>query len=126
MTLDLQQHLIRQMVFSKATFGPGARTNGVLDHIQKEIAEVRESVGTVKHIEEWTDLVILSLDGLTRAIWAGTEYSVPVDQAAAHAVRSITGKQSKNERRDWPDWRGMSPDKAIEHVRGNPEKAHLE
>lgn len=126
MTLDLQQHLIRQMVFSKATFGPGPRTHGVLEHITKEVVEVRDSIGKVKHVEEWCDLVILSLDGLTRAIWAGTGYTISVEEAAAHAVRSIVGKQSKNELRDWPDWRGMSPNKAIEHVRGNPEKAHLE
>ena len=41
--MDLKQHLIRQMAFSKATYGPGTRTNGVLDHLSKEIEEVRES-----------------------------------------------------------------------------------
>lgn len=126
MTLDLQQHLIRQMVFSKATFGPGARTAGVLDHIRKELDEVLDSVGTVKHVEEWCDLVILSLDGLTRAIWAGTDYSVTADEAATHAVEAIVGKQRKNERRDWPDWRTAPEDKAIEHVRGVVGKEHLE
>lgn len=118
MTLDLKQHLIRQMVFSKATFGPGARTAGVLDHIAKEIEEVRDSVDTLKHVEEWVDLVILSLDGLTRAIWAGGDYQMTADEAADHAAKALVGKQAKNERRSWPDWRKAAANKAIEHVRG--------
>lgn len=36
MTMDLEQHLLRQRAFSRATFGPGARTQGVLDYIRKE------------------------------------------------------------------------------------------
>lgn len=126
MTLDLQQHLIRQMVFSKATFGPGARTEGVLDHIRKELVEVRNSIGTVKHVEEWCDLVILSLDGLTRAIWSNGDYALTADDAATYAVEAIVRKQRKNERRDWPDWRTAPEDKAIEHVRGVAGKEHLE
>lgn len=112
--MDLKQHLIRQMVFSRATFGPGARTEGVLDHIKREMKEVLDSNGSA---EEWVDLVILSLDGLTREIWAGGNYEIPADYAAAEAVDCILRKQARNERRDWPDWRTADPDKAIEHVR---------
>lgn len=71
--MDLKHHLIRQMVFSRATFGPGERREGVLDHLSKEIAEVRASDGD--H-DEWVDLVILSLDGLTRRLWS--EFPAPV------------------------------------------------
>lgn len=39
---DIIAHLTRQAVFSRATFGPGPRTKGVLDHMEKEIAEVRK------------------------------------------------------------------------------------
>ena len=63
--MDLKQHLMRQMAFSKSTFGSGTRTAGVLDHITKEIEEVRESGGSA---EEWVDLVILAMDGLTRQL----------------------------------------------------------
>ncbi len=49
---DLVAHLHRQREFSLRTFGPGERTEGVLDHIQKEIAEVRENP---KDISEWID-----------------------------------------------------------------------
>jgi hypothetical protein len=62
---DFEAHLTRQMVFSKATFGPGSRTKGVIDHIRKELVEVEESEGNAA---EWVDVVILALDGLMRAI----------------------------------------------------------
>ena len=63
--MDLKQHLLRQMAFSHATFGPGTRTNGVVDHIRKELVEVLESNGSA---DEWVDVVILGLDGLTREL----------------------------------------------------------
>ena len=112
---DLEQHLIRQMVFSRATFGPGARTDGVIDHIRKELVEVAESKGSPN---EWVDVVILALDGLTRSMWAAGEYRLSADDIAVAAAKTIVFKQAKNERRDWPDWRGADPNKAIEHVRG--------
>ena len=37
---DLVAHLYRQRAFSERTFGPGARTKGVLNHIRKELAEI--------------------------------------------------------------------------------------
>ncbi len=113
---DFEAHLIRQMVFSRATFGPGQRTAGVIDHITKELREVAEARGAPA---EWVDVVILALDGLTRAIWAGNHYRITADEAAEMAVEEIRAKQAKNERRDWPDWRTMSQDRAIEHVRGS-------
>lgn len=115
--MDLKQHLIRQMAFSKATFGPGARTNGVLDHITKELDEVRDSGGSA---DEWVDLVILSLDGLTRQLSfcnAGDKRIKTSAEIAEIACAMIIGKQDRNENRAWPDWRTMSPDKAIEHDR---------
>ncbi len=67
--------------------------------------------------EEWTDVAILGLDGLMRAIWAAhPEWDSKM--VALQAVRMITWKQGKNERRNWPDWRDAEPGKAIEHVRG--------
>ncbi len=48
--MDLKQHLIRQMAFSHATFGPGERTDGVIDHIRKELVEVENANG---ESDEW-------------------------------------------------------------------------
>jgi hypothetical protein len=112
---DFEAHLTHQMVFSKATFGPGARTKGLIDHIRKELVEVEESGGSAK---EWVDVVILAMDGLTREIW-NNDKGVNSHAVATLAVQMIVAKQAKNELRDWPDWRTMSQDVAIEHVKGN-------
>ena len=111
---DFEGHLTRQMAWSRATFGSGARTHGVIDHIGKEIAEVVASNGSA---DEWVDVAILALDGLTRQLWAASDYRKSADEVAVEAVRMIVGKQSRNERRDWPDWRTADAGKAIEHVR---------
>lgn len=111
--MDLVQHLIRQMAFSHATFGPGTRTKGVIDHLRKELDEVAAANGDSS---EWVDVVILALDGLTRQLAYCAERRDP-NEVAETACRMIVGKQSRNERRQWPDWRTQSQDKAIEHVR---------
>lgn len=110
---NLIEHLIRQIKFSKKSFGPGDRMNGVLDHISKEIKEVRDSEGDPS---EWVDLLILSMDGMWRSI--SKEYPNLTDAGIALALISyLEDKQSKNEKRSWPDWRESDPNKAIEHVR---------
>lgn len=114
--MDLEQHLLRQMAFSRATFGPGARTAGVCDHIRKELVEV-ESAPLSFRSQEWVDVVILALDGLTRSLLNETNGVETQEQAAFAAVMAIRNKQSKNERRNWPDWRTAPLDKAIEHTR---------
>lgn len=118
--MDLKQHLIRQMVFSKATFGPGPRTKGVIDHIKKELIEVELSNGSPT---EWVDVVILALDGLTRSIWSQRTHTMYANEAAQMACNHIERKQCRNELRDWPDWRTADPEKAIEHVKNLEEKA---
>lgn len=100
---DLIAHLERQRAFSLRTFGPGARTQGVLDHIRKELGEIEVDPAD---ISEWVDVIILAFDGAWRAGWE------PSDIVAA-----IVAKQTKNEARVWPDWRTADPEKAIEHDR---------
>lgn len=114
---DLVAHLTRQMVFSKAAFGPGALTNGVLNHIEKEISEVRACDGCSS---KWVDVVILALDGLTRQLWSCSP-ETPAHEIAATAAAMILGKQSRNETRVWPDWRSAAPGKAVEHDRSVAE-----
>lgn len=38
--MNLLEHLRRQQRFSKKTFGPGQRTEEVLDRIRKELQEI--------------------------------------------------------------------------------------
>lgn len=101
--MDLIEHLQRQREFSEATFGPGQRTSGVIDHIQKELREVEEDP---LNLEEWIDVILLALDGAWRT------GATPQEIAAA-----IDAKMTKNENREWPDWREVGQDQAIEHVR---------
>lgn len=96
-------HLERQLAFSLATFGPGERTEGVIDHIRKELFEVEENPDD---ISEWADLVILSFDGALRRGFTPQEI-----------LDTVNHKQGINEKRKWPDWRTSDPTKAIEHVR---------
>lgn len=96
-------HLAHQREWSTATFGPGDRLKGVLDHIRKELVEVEADPTDVS---EWADVLILAFDGAWRA---GHEPQAILDAIAA--------KQARNEARNWPDWRTADPEKAIEHVR---------
>lgn len=96
-------HLHRQRAFSERTFGPGARTRGIVDHIRKELDEI---LAAPADLAEWIDVVMLALDGAWRA---GAE---PIEIVAA-----LRAKLAKNEARKWPDWRTADPTKAIEHDR---------
>lgn len=101
--MNLVKHLERQSAWSKKTFGPGKRVDGVTDHIAKELIEVKDSDGA---LAEWVDVVILGLDGCWRS------GATPKEIAEA-----IAAKQKKNESRNWPDWKTADPNKAIEHDR---------
>lgn len=126
---DMIAHLARQVAFSRATFGPGPRTGGVIEHVKKELDEIEKVYAASNTFtdsyhtdaaQEWVDVAILGLDGLLRALWAAYP-SKSSTEIAILAVEMIAFKQAKNERRDWPDWRAASPDKAIEHVRGKED-----
>jgi hypothetical protein len=106
MKLDLVEHLNRQQNFSFNTFGPPNGTDGVLDHIAKELIEIEDSTEPAEQLFEWIDIVILALDGALR-----TGFS-PEQIAAA-----LVEKQTINENRKWPDWRTAEPGKAIEHIK---------
>lgn len=101
--LDLIKHLHRQMAFSLKNFGPGNRTQGVIDHIRKELLEIEAAP---HDLEEWVDVVLLALDGAWRS-------GHTPEQIAA----GIEAKLTKNEGRSYPDWRTADPNKAIEHIR---------
>lgn len=96
-------HLEHQRDWSTATFGPGPRLKGVLDHIRKELVEIEADP---TDLGEWVDVVILAFDGAWRAGWEPQQI-----------IDAIKEKQARNELRIWPDWRTASPDHAIEHVR---------
>lgn len=96
-------HLQHQREWSERTFGPGARTLGVIDHIRKELSEIEADP---TDLSEWADVIILAFDGAWRT---GAE--------PQEIIAAIKAKQAKNEEREWPDWHEAPPDQAIEHVR---------
>ncbi len=99
----LQELICHQRRWSISNFGPGARLKGCLDHITKELEEIRAKPGDVS---EWADLMILAMDGAWRS------------GHSAHEIASaVIAKQKKNRDRLWPDWRTRSEDEAIEHIR---------
>lgn len=102
--MDLIKHLHRQRDWSQRTFGPGDRTEGVLDHIRKELEEIEAEPGD---LSEWIDVAILAFDGAWRSGYSPEQI-----------VEALVAKQEKNESREWPDWRTAEPGKAIEHIRG--------
>lgn len=101
--LNLEQYIADQRLWSGETFGPGARTAGLLAHIGKELEEIAGNPGEVS---EWVDVIILAIDGAWRA---GHE---PTEIAAA-----LVDKQRKNFARSWPDWRTSGQDEPIEHLK---------
>lgn len=101
------QAIDSQMQWSADTFGPGPRTNHVLDHLSKEVEEARAKPAD---LEEWIDIMILAADGAWRGAGA----------TAQEIIDAYKAKLYKNFQRKWPDWR-LSPDKAIEHIRDDEE-----
>lgn len=99
----LEDWLTHQKNWSVATFGPGERTEGVIDHIGKELQEIKEDPQDLK---EWIDVVILAFDGALRVGYT--------PEQIAHALNN---KTQENYRRKWPDWRTAPKGKAIEHIR---------
>lgn len=97
------EHIDRQRKFSYKTYGPGNHTEGVIDHIRKELIEIEEAP---EDLEEWVDVIILGIDGAWRAGFGPQEI-----------IDAIVAKQLKNENREWPDWRTVPVGKAIEHIR---------
>lgn len=104
-TFDMLEHLARQRAFSEQTFGPGMRTQGVIDHIRKELLEIEAAPAD---LSEWIDVAILALDGAWRT--GATPQQI---------IEALVAKQDKNEARQWPDWRIVPDGQAIEHVRGS-------
>lgn len=102
MVIDAK-HIQRQIDFSRKTFGPGNRTYGVIDHIQKELEEIKQDP---TDLAEWVDILILAFDGAWRAGWEPQEI-----------IDAVIDKQRENERRTWPDWKTQPEDKAIEHIK---------
>jgi Protein of unknown function (DUF550) len=95
--------LMRQRRWSYETFGPDPRTAGILSHIRKELDEILEFPTA---LDEWVDVMILAVDGASRA-----------GHSPQDIVDGYLDKMEINYRRSWPDWQGIAETEPIEHVR---------
>lgn len=103
----LEEFLRRQSDFSNRAFGAGPRTEGILDHIRKELMEIEAAP---RDLMEWIDVATLALDGAMRA---------------GHSPRAVAEalwhKQRINIGRKWSKPAGSAG--AIEHDRSKEKKA---
>lgn len=105
---DLVAHLRRQIAFSLRTFGPGYDAKRVVAHIRSELKEV---LAAPKDIEEWADVILLAFDGAWRT-----------GATPEQIVAAVEAKQTKNESRQWPDWRTQSQGQPIKHIKHGETK----
>lgn len=101
---DFKNWLNDHHAWASETFGPGLRTNGVIEHITKELEEIRQDPLDYK---EWIDVIILAINGAMRTV--GGNPQVIID--------GLINKLAVIKQRSWPDWRTMSEDRAIEHIK---------
>jgi hypothetical protein len=86
--MNLKKHIENQKTWSQKTFGPGMRTEGIIKHISKEFEEIRKKP---QDLLEWTDVIILALDGAWRAGYSAKEI-----------ITALEYKQRINFNRSWP------------------------
>lgn len=86
-----------------ATFGPGRRTEGTIDHIREELREIEADPTDPK---EWADIILLAFNGLAR-----------IGLTPDEIIQVIISKQAENLERLWPDWRSVDPNKAVGHIK---------
>ena len=91
----IEAFLKRQKVWSLRTFGEGPRTEAIVKHIEKELAEIRQKPFD---LTEWIDVLQLALDGYWRH---GGEPDAIMDYLQA--------KQNVNCTRAWPAAIGGEP-----------------
>lgn len=101
---DLVQFMREKNAWSLLTFGPGKQTAGVIAHIRSELTEIEANPDDVV---EWCDVILLALDGAYRAGFTPSQ-----------VVNALIEKQSKNTRRQWPDWRTKKEGEFSSHVKG--------
>lgn len=99
-------HMLRALIqdqknWSRETFGDGHRVEGICRHIEKELAEVRESNGS---LDEWVDVFILAMEGMWRT-----------GASAPECVDAVVSKMIHNQQRKWP--KPTSEDEPKEHIR---------
>lgn len=113
----MKAHCLRQLQWSRATFGEGRKVEGICDHVEKELTEIRWKP---TDLEEWIDLMTLAMDGATRCA-AENNPGMLNSQVALLVQNEFERKHMKNVNRDWPAIEDQVQGKAVEHVRSQEE-----
>lgn len=101
--MDFSYYVKQQKEWSIKTFGEGQRVEGVLKHIEKELAEIREHP---QDLTEYIDVIILAMDAAWRAGFTPDEIET-----------ELRRKQLQNTLRKWPPINPNNHDDAIEHIK---------
>lgn len=83
----LREYIHRHKDWSLSTFGDGQQTEKLCNHIEKELAEIRQSPNDLL---EWVDIIILAIDGAWRAGYSPVEI-----------INALIQKQAINFERKW-------------------------
>lgn len=80
------------------TFGEGLRTEDIIAHIRSELLEILDApTDTV----EWADVIILAINGATRAEKANLPDDASTEDIAEGVLRALLEKMQKNYRRTY-------------------------
>lgn len=101
----MTQFIVNQRQFSLEAFGKGGRVAGIIDHIQRELDEVRLADSQHSVMQEFGDVALLAIDGMQRT-------GIPAREIA----RFFYEKLKKNKARKWPEITG-DESTAILHVK---------
>lgn len=93
----LHGFLVEKARWSLNTFGPGPRTRGISQHIEKELKEIEKEP---YDLEEWIDVFMLATDGFWRA-WRVDNPTQPLDEMADRFTELMVAKHQKNVARKW-------------------------
>jgi hypothetical protein len=103
---NLYDFLIKHRKWTRAAFGPGKRTEGVINHLKKELKEIRNNPSD---LEEWIDLILIAFDGAKRQ--GHSTYKIIQTMQYKFFINS--------QKRAWPDWRNLKDQQSevIEHIK---------
>lgn len=101
MSLQLVEYIRKHQAWSRKTFGPGDRKEGLTTHLKLEIQELIESDYSLK---ECVDVLIIGIDIALNAGYAPMQIA---DQ--------LCRKQALNAQRAWP--KNTPAGQPVEHIR---------
>ena len=96
-----------KFLWSTRTFGQHKNHMKIINHIRKEAIEASHAPTDP---EEWVDMILLALDGLSRICGL----------SGAEIIEQIAAKNDKNHQREWPPVQEVHDDHPIEHVKSLP------